>query len=119
MGKPKTRKTGRSGGFSFWRLLKITAVLASIPAIIVAAVLIYYYYVFDRMIEAKLGKRYESVETEIYSAPKTMFPGKAIALQDFLTQLRRLGYVERDALRRREARHVPGGQQERPDHRPE
>jgi penicillin-binding protein 1B len=97
MGKPQTRKTGRTRRFSFWRLLKIAAVLASIPAIILSAVLIYYYYVFDRMIEAKLGKRYESVETEIYSAPKTVFPGKAIALQDFLTQLRRLGYLERDA----------------------
>ncbi|MBZ5495285.1 MAG: PBP1A family penicillin-binding protein [Acidobacteriia bacterium] len=75
--------------------LKLTAVLVSIPAIVVAAFLIHYYYVFDRWIDQKLGKGYEVAETEIYSAPRTIYPGKPISLPDFLTRLRRLGYVDR------------------------
>ena len=92
MRKPKTRKTS---GNSFWRVLKIAVALAAIPVIVATAVLIYYYSAFDRLIDEKLGSRTESVETEIYSAPRTIYPGKAIALPEFLSMLRRLGYVER------------------------
>jgi penicillin-binding protein 1B len=80
-----------------WKLLRIGAALASIPAIFLAAVLIHYYYVFDRLIEAKLGKRYEAMETEIYAAPRNLFPGKPISQPELIAQLRRLGYVENSA----------------------
>jgi penicillin-binding protein 1B len=97
MAKPRARPAKRPKGFSFWRLAKITAALASIPAIIVVGFLIHYYYVFDRWIDEKLGKGYEIAETEIYSAPQTIHPGKPISQTDFLARLRRLGYVEQAA----------------------
>ena len=80
---------------SKWRfILKLTAVIMSIPAIIVCVFLIRYYFVFNRLIEAKLGQRYEITETEIYAAPRTVYPGKPVSPQEFLTRLQRLGYVE-------------------------
>jgi penicillin-binding protein 1B len=94
--KKSVRIAKKAKRFFFWRLLKITAVLASIPAIVVAAFLIHYYYVFDRWIDEKLGKGYETAETEIYAAPRTIYPGKPITQADFLTGLRRLGYVEKN-----------------------
>jgi penicillin-binding protein 1B len=94
MGKRNARTAKRTRGFSILKLLKIVVVLVSIPAIVIAAFLIYYYYVFDRTIDEKLGKGYEIAETEIYSAPRTICPEKPISLAEFLTQLRRLGYAE-------------------------
>jgi len=94
MGRRNARTAGRAKGFSILKLLKIIVVLVSIPAIVIAAFLIYYYYVFDRTIDKKLGTGYEIAETEIYSAPRTIYPGKPIPLPEFLTQLRRLGYAE-------------------------
>ncbi len=95
MRKPKVSKPKASKGFSFLRLLKIAVALGCIPAIALVAVLIYYYYVFDRTIESKLGQHYEIAETEIYAAPAAIYPGKPISQADFLTLLRRLGYVEK------------------------
>jgi len=95
MGKPKTRKTG---GNSFWRALRIIAALAAIPVIVGTGALAYYYFAFNRLIDEKFGKRTESVETEIYSAPRIIYPGKTVPLPEFLTLLRRLGYVERQTV---------------------
>ncbi len=94
MPKGKTRNRRRYGRFSFWKLLKITAVLSFIPAIVLAGFLIRYYFVFDRAIDAKLGSRYEITETEIYSAPATVCPEKPVSLPDVVARLQRLGYVE-------------------------
>lgn len=88
------RPSKSSKRFSFWRVLKIIAVLACIPAIVIAAFLIHYYYVFDRWIDEKLGKGYEVAATEIYAAPATVYPGRTISQPDFLSTLRRLGYTE-------------------------
>jgi len=79
------------------RVLKIAVALLSIPCIIVAIFLIRYYYIFDGLIEDKLGKRYSLSETEIYAAPTLIFPGKRIAAQDLIARVRHLGYVERSA----------------------
>jgi len=78
----------------WWFIIKLTAVMVSIPVIVVSIFLIRYYFVFNRMIEAKLGQRYETTETEIYAAPRTVYPDKPISPQEFLTRLQRLGYVE-------------------------
>ncbi len=94
MPKRRARKPGNSRKYSFWRLLKIFLVLATIPTLLLTGVLIYYYYVFDRLIAAKLGNRYEITETEIFAAPRTIHPGKQITLVDFQAQLKHLGYVE-------------------------
>ena len=79
------------------RVLKITAVIVLIPALALAAFLIRYYYIFDGIIEQKLGKRYNVADTEIYSAPVTLYPGKRVRMQELLAKLRRLGYAERAA----------------------
>jgi penicillin-binding protein 1B len=97
MPKKNARPPKPSKRFSFWRLLKISAVLACIPAIVIAAFLIHYYYVFDPWIDEKLGKGYEIAETEIYAAPATIYSGKPISQSDFLSTLRRLGYAEMGA----------------------
>jgi penicillin-binding protein 1B len=97
MGKQNARTAKRTKGFTILKLLKILVVLVSIPAIVVAAFLIYYYYIFDRTIDQKLGKGYEIAETEIYSAPGTIYPGKPISRAELLTRLRRLGYAESNA----------------------
>jgi penicillin-binding protein 1B len=81
------------------RVLKITAVIVLIPALALAAFLIRYYYVFDGIIEQKLGKRYNVADTEIYSAPVTLYPGKRVRMQELLGKLRRLGYAERGAAK--------------------
>ena len=77
------------------RVLKITAVIVLIPALALAAFLIRYYYIFDGIIEQKLGKRYNVADTEIYSAPVALYPGKRVRMQELLAKLRRLGYAER------------------------
>ena len=94
MPKRKTRSAPKKKR-SRWRfLLKLTGALLSIPAIIICVFLIRYYFVFNRLIEAKLGQRYEITETEIYASPRSVYPGKPISPQEFLTRLQRLGYVE-------------------------
>jgi penicillin-binding protein 1B len=75
--------------------LKIGAALLSIPAIIVAIFLIRYYYIFNGIIEEKLGKRYSLAETEIYASPTILYPGKRVAPADLVSRVRHLGYIER------------------------
>jgi penicillin-binding protein 1B len=90
MGKKKAKR-------SKWALaLKLVAVLVLIPAIVLGAFLIYYYYVFNREITAKLGHAGEFAETQIFSAPAVIYPGKPVSLSDFTARLRRLGYFDRN-----------------------
>jgi penicillin-binding protein 1B len=97
MRKRNARDGTHSKGSSFLKLLKIVIALGSIPVIILAVFLIYYYYVFDRAINEKLGDRTEIAGTEIYAAPGTVYPGKPISTSDFVEQLRHLGYAENSA----------------------
>ena len=94
MPKGKARKRRRPGRLSVWRLITIAAIVCCLPALVLAAFLIRYYFVFDRAIDARLGNRYEFNETEIYSAPATLCPEKAVSLPEVVARLRRLGYVE-------------------------
>ncbi len=99
MRKPALRKSARRvkprSGSASGRLIKIALALLSIPCIVVAVFLIRYYYIFNGLIEEKLGDRYSVSETEIYAAPVVVFPGKRITQQDLIARVRRLGYVER------------------------
>jgi penicillin-binding protein 1B len=76
------------------RLLKIIALVVSIPVIVIGAFLIRYYYIFNGVIEEKLGKRYSVSQTEIYAAPEMLFLGKRMSLAELQTRLRRLNYAE-------------------------
>jgi len=66
----------------------------SVPVIVIGVFLFRYYYVFDGLIEEKLGKRYNISETEIYGAPETLFLEKHMSLAELQAQLRRLNYSE-------------------------
>jgi penicillin-binding protein 1B len=76
------------------RLIKIALLVGAIPALVVAIFLIRYYYLFDSLIEEKLGKQYDISETEIYAAPVVLYPGKRMSAAELVTRLRRLGYAE-------------------------
>jgi penicillin-binding protein 1B len=97
MRKRNARGGTRSKGSSFLKVLKIVIALGSIPVIILAAFLIYYYYVFDRTINEKLGNRTEIAGAEIYAAPGSIYPGKPISASEFVERLRHLGYTENSA----------------------
>ena len=74
-------------------LIKILAALILIPLIAGVALLIRYYYVFDGIIEAKLGKHYRIAETQIYAAPTVLFRGKKMSFSELEARIRRLGYT--------------------------
>jgi penicillin-binding protein 1B len=97
MPKRNARGGTRSKRSSFLKVLKIVIALGSIPVIILAAFLIYYYYVFNRAINEKLGNYTEIAGTEIYASPGSIYPGKPISTSEFVEQLRRLGYAENSA----------------------
>lgn len=79
-----------------FRIAKYVAIVLAIPTIAVAIFLIRYYYIFNGLIEGKLGQRYTLSETEIYAAPTILYPGKRIPLSDIVAKVRHLGYLERD-----------------------
>lgn len=93
-GKKSRRPVKGSSGRKRGRFLKVVFALSCLPAIVVAIFLIRYYYIFNGLIENKLGKGNNLAETEIYAAPVTLYPGKHIAPSDLLARARRLGYVE-------------------------
>ncbi len=76
------------------RFFKIAGILISIPAILIGIFLIHYYFLFDRIIAEKLGKRHTLSDTEIFAAPSPLFPGKRIGPEALLIAIRRMGYVE-------------------------
>jgi penicillin-binding protein 1B len=77
-----------------YKIFKILAVVLAIPVIALAAFLMRYYYIFDGLIEEKLGKRYSLASTEIYAAPLALYPGKRISLAEIESKVRRAGYEE-------------------------
>jgi penicillin-binding protein 1B len=91
----KKRSVKPLPGSTRGRILKLGIALLSIPAIIVTIFLIRYYYIFNGLIEEKLGKKYAFAETEIYAAPAILYPGKRIAQADLVSRVRHLGYIER------------------------
>ncbi len=85
-----TRKSSRG------KIPKILAALLAVPVLVVVLFLIRYYYVFDGIIEQKLGKRVSISETEFYGAATVLYPGKRISLAETERKLRRLGYSRQD-----------------------
>ncbi len=83
--KPKRRR---------FTVLKVAVFLLAIPVIIVALILIRYYYIFDGLIQEKLGKNPHQQETEIYAFPTVLYPGKRFHFSDLQAKLRRVGYLE-------------------------
>jgi penicillin-binding protein 1B len=87
--KRKSRKKSR-------RPVLFKALLAStlILLIAVTAFLMRYYFIFDGIIELKLGKNYRLDETRIYAAPTILHSGKQISFPELEARIRRLGYQE-------------------------
>jgi penicillin-binding protein 1B len=99
--RPRKAKRGKKAPrcrSSKLRLLKIIAIVLSIPAIVIGAFLIRYYYVFNGIIEQKLGKLYNVSQTEIYAAPETLFPGTPLSLAELQSHLHRLNYAKVGAV---------------------
>jgi penicillin-binding protein 1B len=95
--QPRKAKRGRGTSrvrLRKFKLLKIVVLLLSIPAIVIGAFLIRYYYVFNGIIEQKLGRRYSVSETEIYAAPEMLYPGKRISMAELQARMRRRNYLE-------------------------
>ncbi|MBN1569145.1 MAG: PBP1A family penicillin-binding protein [Acidobacteria bacterium] len=90
--KPRNSKAG--SGSRRGLLIKVLLLVLLIPSIAVAAYLIRYYYVFDGIIETKLGQRNQLAETRIYAAPMVLYPGKQIDFSALVDRVRRLGYKE-------------------------
>lgn len=92
---PSKKRNPKSNPKRSWvNIAKIAAALLLLPAIAIAVFLIHYYYIFDGIIEQKLGKQYSLFETKIYAAPLELRSGKRISASELLAKLRRLGYEE-------------------------
>jgi penicillin-binding protein 1B len=87
-------KNAKSQRRSWFKIIKIAACILLLPAIAIAIFLIRYYYIFDGIIEKKLGNQYNLVETKIYAAPIELRIGKYISSSELLARIRRLGYEE-------------------------
>ncbi len=90
--KPRRSRPARKSRKTLF--IKLALLAISIPAIVVGYYLIRYYYIFDRIIEEKLGRRYEVNQAEIYAAPTVLSPGRQFSLEEVAARLRRLGYEE-------------------------
>ncbi len=92
--KSRSRKAKTVLKFGRGTLVKILLLAVLIPLIGAAAFLIRYYYIFDGIIETKLGQRNQIAETKIFAAPTILYPGKRIGFASLVTRVRRLGYAE-------------------------
>lgn len=109
--KSKRRKTKSRSSQRRSKKIKIVALLLLIPAIAVGAFLIRYYYVFNAIIEQKLGNGYSLNQAKIYAAPLVLQPGKIMACLELEGRLRRLGYREdTDSLKSSHYRFVKNDQ---------
>jgi len=90
--KRKRRKSRKKSGRS--TLFKVLLVCTLIPLIAVTGFLVRYYYIFDGIIELKLGNNYRLDETRIYAAPTVLHPGKQFSFSELEARVRRLGYLE-------------------------
>jgi penicillin-binding protein 1B len=77
--------------------LKVLVVLLSIPVIFAAVFLIRYYYIFDGIIEQKLGKKFDVSATRIFARPVLLYPGRPFNRTQLVAKLRELGYAEGSA----------------------
>jgi penicillin-binding protein 1B len=79
---------------SWSKIIKIAACIVLLLAIPILIFLIRYYYIFDGIIEKKLGNRDSLSETIFYSAPIELYVGKSLTEAELLAIVRRLGYEE-------------------------
>ncbi len=90
--------SANSGLKSSWgKIIKIAVCVFLLLAIPVLIFLIRYYYIFDGIIEQKLGNRSSLAETIIYAAPTELYIGKKMSDSELLTKVRRLGYEENNS----------------------
>ncbi len=90
----KSKRRNRQTQLKLRRLktFKILALLLLVPIITSTAFLIYYYYVYNEIIERRLENPYEFTPTEIYAAPTFLYPGKRMSFAELVAKVRRLGY---------------------------
>ena len=93
----KRRRKKRKSRKKSHRSILVKTLLASALIVLVAitAFLVRYYYIFDGIIEMKLGENYRLDETRIYAAPTVLRPGRKISFPELEARIRRLGYQEK------------------------
>ena len=66
-----------------------------VPLLVAAAMLVYYYVTFSRMIDARLHAEREFTVPRVYARPFQVSPGDAIPLRQMIDRLNDLGYANR------------------------
>ena len=75
--------------------MKYVAVALAAPALVVAAILGYYYVVFSRQIEARLHGERERVLPRVFARPLELRKGQSLGAAQLIDRLNDLGYAHR------------------------
>ncbi len=79
------------------RWIRILAVVCGVPALVVCALLGYYYVVFARLVDERLHGERERVLPRVYARPFELRRGQALTEQQLVDRLNDLGYAQRPA----------------------
>src|SRR3954468_16478836 len=85
----------------FWRrwrrrlIRPATVIPATILFVATVALLGYYYHVFSQRIDRLLRGEVFTRSAGLYAAPKQIHPGDGLSVDDLVTKLKRVGYVEK------------------------
>jgi len=90
-----------------WRLILL--VVAGVPAIVMSAVLGYYYVVFSRLIDERLHGEREHVLPRVYGRPIELRTGEMMSQGDLVDRLNDLGYAQEISVTRPGQFSVTGG----------
>jgi penicillin-binding protein 1B len=83
-----------------WRKkwVRVTAITAAIPAVMVLVAGAYYYVTFARLIDAQLHGERVRVLPRVFARPLELHVGQSMSEQQLVDRLNDLGYAQRDAL---------------------
>ena len=77
------------------RWLRILLIVCLVPAVILSAVIGYYYVVFARLVDERLHGEREHVLPRVYARPMEIRKGQALTERELVDRLNDLGYAER------------------------
>jgi penicillin-binding protein 1B len=77
------------------RLIRLALIICAVPAVILAAVLGYYYSAFSKLVDERLHGERERVLPRIYARPMEIRRGQTLTERELVDRLNDLGYAER------------------------
>jgi penicillin-binding protein 1B len=77
------------------RWLRIIAVACGVPALVLVAIVGYYYVVFARLVDGRLHGERERVLPRVYARPFELRRGQVLTEQQLVDRLNDLGYAQR------------------------